>query len=71
MAFSGSGPASLQAAFAIAELAAESAGEVLVFGYLNDSYVFMQGTDAAIKLVGTGGIVGIAQVDTSDNFFIV
>lgn len=71
LSFIGAGPATLDAAFAIAELAAESAGEVLVFSYLNDSYVFMQGADLAIKLVGTVGISAIGESGTADNFYIL
>ena len=71
LAFSGMGPSTLAAAFAIAELAAETAGEVLVFAYLNDTYAFMQGADTAVKLVGTAGVGRIVESDTVDNFFIL
>lgn len=71
LSFTGAGPATLAAAFAIAELAAETAGEVLVFRYLGDSYAFMQGSDLAIKLVGTTGIAAIAEAGSTDSFFLV
>lgn len=71
LSFTGAGPATLAAAFAIANLAAETANEVLVFSYLNDSYVFMQGvTDSAVKLVGLTGIYAIVETGT-DAFFVV
>lgn len=64
-------PASLAAAFAIANLAAESNNEVVVFSYLSDSYVFMQGwSDTAVKLVGVTGITAIGETG-NDQFFIV
>ena len=73
LTFSGAGPADLNAAFVIANAAAETAGEVLVFNYLGDSYVFEQGglaTDTVVKLVGTIGITNIVETGT-DMFFIV
>lgn len=71
LTFTGAAPASLSAAFAIASLAAESSNELLVFSYLNDSYVFMQGaTDIVVKLAGSIGIGGIAETGT-DAFFIL
>ena len=73
LTFSGAGPADLNAAFVIANAAAETTGEVLVFNYLGDSYVFEQGglaTDTVVKLVGTTGITNIVETGT-DMFFIV
>jgi len=72
LTFTGAGPADLGAAFAIAALAAESDGEVVVFQYLNDSYVFNNGatTDLAIKLVGTVGITALGE-NATDGIFIV
>lgn len=71
LSFSGMGPATLAAAFAIAELAAETAGEVLVFDYLGSAYAFMQGSDVTVKLVGVTGITAIAESGSTDGFFIV
>ncbi|MEJ5977049.1 hypothetical protein WG901_10420 [Novosphingobium sp. PS1R-30] len=65
LTFSGAGPATLQAAILIAQGAAESANETVVFQYLTDSYVFGQGTtngtgdDVVIKLAGTTSLVGL------------
>lgn len=71
LTFTGAAPDSIAAAFAIASLAAESSNELLVFGYQNDSYVFLQGdTDIVVKLVGTTGVNGIAE-NGSDGFFIL
>jgi len=72
LTFTGAGPADLTAAFALAA-GAIADGEVVVFQYLNDSYVFNDGatTDLAIKLVGTVGITTLAEAGTTDGLFIV
>ena len=72
LTFTGAGPSTLDAAFLIANDVAETLGEVLVFNYLNDSYVFMQNgaTDVAVKLVGVTGITGLGEAGV-DGFFIV
>lgn len=72
LSFTGAAPISLQEAFAIADLAAESTNDVLVFSYQNDAYVFQQGgvTDIVVKLVGVTGVTDIAETGT-DAFFIV
>lgn len=64
--FTDAGPAAL----AIAELAAESTGEVLAFAHLADSYVFRQGTDDVVKLTGVAGITNLVET-IRDGFFIV
>ena len=70
LTFTGAGPSTLTAAFLIADSAA-ALGEVLVFNYLNDSYVFMQGaTDVAVKLVGVTGITGIGEAGVDGFFFV-
>ena len=71
LTFGATRPATLAAAFAIAELAAESNGEVLAFGYLDDTYVFMQGSDAAVRLTGLAGITSLREDGSSDAFFLV
>ena len=72
LSFTGAAPISLQAAFAIADLAAKSTNDVLVFSYQNHAYVFQQGgvTDIVVKLVGVTGVTDIAETGT-DAFFIV
>jgi hypothetical protein len=73
--FGGAGPATLTAAIAIADALANAAGEVLVFEYLGNSYVFNQtgaAADIVVKLTGVTGITNIAEDTTvADNFFIV
>lgn len=74
LTFTGAGPADLAAAFGIADAAADAAGEVVVFEYLGNSYVFQQGglgTDVAVKLVGITGVTQIGEVGTTDGFFLV
>ncbi|WP_292040141.1 hypothetical protein [Massilia sp. UBA6681] len=79
LTFTGAGPADLAAAFVIANNAAETAGEVVIFEYLGNSYVFQQGAggsadmvgDLAVKLVGITGVTEIGEVGTTDGFFLV
>lgn len=69
--FSGAGPASLDGAFAIANAGAETVGEAVVFEFMGDSYVFVQGTDdVAVKLVGLRGITQFVETG-ADLFFVV
>lgn len=76
LTFTGTGPATLTDAIGIADLAAETSGEAVVFEYVGNSYVFVQGTtDTVVKLVGITGVTNFVEVATSgtgaDNFFIV
>lgn len=72
LGFTGQAPASLQEAFAIADRAAESINEVLVFSYQGDSYAFSQGgaTDTVVKLTGVTGVAAIVGTG-NDVFFLV
>ena len=71
LTFSGAAPANLDNALLVANLAADSANEILVFGFQGDSYVFMQGSsDVIVKLVGVTGVTAIAETGT-DAFYIV
>jgi hypothetical protein len=74
LTFTGAGPATLAAAIDIADLAAETAGEAVVFEYLGNSYVFVQGdtgTDIVVQLTGITGVTNFVEDGTSNNFFIV
>lgn len=72
LSFTGSGPATLDAAISIANLAAETAGEALAFEYLGNTYVFVQNaTDTVVKLAGITGVTNFVESTTADNFFIV
>jgi len=72
LTFTGAGPSTLAAAISIANDAAETVGEAVVFEYLGNSYVFVQGgTDIVVKLTGTTGITNFVEDGTTNNFFIV
>lgn len=74
LTFTGAGPGTLAAAYAIADAAAETTGETVVFQYLGDSYVFQQtgaAADIIVKLTGVTGITNLVESTTADNFFIV
>jgi S-layer protein len=72
LTFTGSGPSTLAAAVAIADTAAETAGESLVFEYLGNTYVFVQGaTDTLVQLAGITGVTNLVENGTTDHFFIV
>lgn len=75
LTFTGAGPATLDAAVVIANNAAETAGEAVVFQYLNDTYVFVQAggvlDDTVVKLTGITGVTNFAASTTADHFFIV
>ena len=77
LTFTGAGPQTLDAAALIADDFADAAGEVVLFEYFGDSYVFVQGgnqtvitDDAMVKLSGTTGVTNLAETGT-DTFFIV
>ena len=86
LTFTGAGPATLDAAIAIADAFAETKGETVLFQYLGDSYVFSQGVthanagvgglgavsaaDVLVKLTGVTGVTNLVETGT-DNFFIV
>lgn len=72
LTFTGAGPADLAAAIAIADLAADGVGEVVVFEYLGNSYVFQQGAaDLIVKLTGITGVTQVGEVGATDTFFLV
>ena len=67
LTFSGTGPATLVDALVIANAAAETTNEALVFDYIGNSYVFVQGggTDTVIQLVGVTGLTGLDGIGTN------
>jgi hypothetical protein len=75
LTFTGAGPSTLDAALVIANAAADAAGEVLVFEYLGNSYVFNQtgaAADIVVKLTGVTGITNLLEdTNVADNFVIV
>jgi hypothetical protein len=74
LSFTGAGPSTLDAAIGLANTAAATAGSAVVFEYLGNSYVFVQGDTAAdtvVQLTGVTGIKNFAENGTTDHFFIV
>jgi trimeric autotransporter adhesin len=71
LVFSGSGPASLDAALTIAA-AASAAGEVLVFEYVGDTYVYANGS-GFVELTGVTGVTNLVEGTAGlvDHFAIV
>lgn len=73
LSFTGAGPTTLQGAVAVADTATATAGDSVVFEYLGDSYVFVQGggNDTVVKLVGITGVTNFVENGITDHFFIV
>lgn len=79
--FSGAGPTTLDAAIAAANAAAGgTAGNAVMFQYINDSYIFVEGTsasastltnDSVIKLVGVTGATALIEDGTSNKLFLI
>lgn len=72
LTFTGAGPATLAAAIGIADAVANN--NTVVFQYLGNSYVFVQGgvvADTLVELTGVTGVTNLAGTGTADNFFIV
>ena len=74
LSFTGAGPSTLDAAIGLANTAAATAGSAVVFEYLGNSYVFVQGdvaADTVVQLAGITGIKNFAEDGATDHFFIV
>jgi hypothetical protein len=73
LSFTGAGPSTLAAAAGIADTAAATLNTAVVFEYLGNSYVFVQGgaTDTLVQLAGVTGIKNFVEDGTTDHFFIV
>lgn len=73
LSFTGAGPSTLADAVGLADGAATVAGSAVVFEYLGNSYVFVQGgaTDTLVQLAGITGIKNFAEDGATDHFFIV
>lgn len=78
LSFTGAGPSDLQSAINIANNAADGANEVVLFEYLGNSYVFMQGGTSAdatgdllVQLVGVTGATNLAEIGDTGAFFLV
>jgi hypothetical protein len=76
LTFTGAGPSTLADAIVIADGAASTAGDAVVFEYLGNSYAFVQGgaTDVVVKLVGTVGVTSLFETGgatLNDHFILV
>lgn len=74
LSFTGAGPSTLADAVSLADTAVgATVGTAVVFEYLGNSYVFVQGgaTDTLVQLAGVTGIKNFAEDGTTDHFFIV
>ncbi|WP_373988804.1 DUF4214 domain-containing protein [Duganella sp. BuS-21] len=74
LTFAGAGPSTLALAVAAANTVVTTDDDTVVFKYLNDTYVFVQGgaaADTVVKLTGITGVTNFAEDGTTDHFFIV
>lgn len=71
LGFTGAGPGYLGEAVAIAQQVAETAGEAVLFEYIGRSYIFVQGSDQLVQLVGITGVARLVEAGSSDTLFIV
>lgn len=63
LTFNGTGPATLEAAIALANTAAATPDTAVAFEYIGNSYVFVQATaDVVIKLAGVTGLTGLDNI---------
>lgn len=79
--FLGAGPTTLDGAIALANAAAGgTTGNAVIFQYLNDSYIFVEGTtasaasltnDSVIKLTGTTGVTALVEDGATNKLFLV
>ncbi|USQ97429.1 S-layer protein [Caulobacter sp. RL271] len=73
LTFTGAGPATLTDAIGLADAGVTTAGNTVVFQYLTDTYVFVQGgaTDTVVKLTGVTGVTNYVEDGTTNHFFVV
>lgn len=74
LSFSGTGPTTLAEAAGLADAAVgATVGTAVVFEYLGNSYVFVQGgaTDTLVQLAGVTGVKNFVENGATDTFFIV
>lgn len=72
LTFNGTGPATLDAAIALAATATDAANEAVVFEYVGNSYIYATGAtagagadDVVIKLAGITGLAGLDDVNAA------
>ena len=72
LSFEGTGPATLAAAISTVDGQVTTTGDAVVFEYIGNSYVFVQGggTDVVVQLAGVTGLSGLDEVGTTDNLYV-
>lgn len=76
--FNGAGPATLADAIALvdAELGSDgngADGDAVVFEYIGNSYIYVDGgagADLVVKLTGVTGLTGLDAVGTTNNLYV-
>lgn len=72
LSFEGTGPATLAAAIATADAAVAVNNTAVVFEYLGDSYIFVQGaTDTVVKLDDVTGLNGLDQLGVTGDIYLL
>lgn len=71
--FNGTGPATLADAISAVDTQLTTAGEAVVFEYVGNSYVYVDGgagADLVVKLTGITGLTGLDEVGTTNNLYV-
>jgi hypothetical protein len=67
--FNGAGPATLADAIALVDGQLTVAGDAVVFEYIGNSYVFVDG-GPVVKLTGVTGLTGLDEVGVTDQLYV-
>ena len=72
LSFTGAGPTTFAGATAVADQAANGVGEAVLFEYVGNSYLFVQGGDSADTMVKLVGMTGVSQFEanSADHFIL-
>lgn len=71
--FNGAGPATLDDAITLVDNQLSNAGDAVVFEYIGNSYIYVDGgsnADLVVKLTGVTGLTGLDEVGTTDNLYV-
>jgi len=72
LTFEGTGPATLAAAIATADAAVAVDDTAVVFEYLGDSYIFVEGvTETVVKLDDVTGLGGLDQLGVTGDLYLI
>ena len=70
LTFEGAGPATLADAITLVDTQLTTGGDAVVFEYIDNSYVFVDG-GPVVELVGVTGLKGLAEVGTTDKLYLI